>query len=123
MDIDGITTFKQTIRIEPNTLNTAAGINIFGGAILTNTWFIGRGALNVGSNNFVIWSDYLPVINNGITQQRVGFQINADAQAYSPGRVNALGGAEIKGDFYAVNNAYITTLQVNANSYLNGDVF
>jgi hypothetical protein len=73
LDVDGIATFKQTISIEPNTLNTAAGINIFGGSILTNTWFVGRGALNVGSNNFVIGSDYLPVINNGITQQRVAF--------------------------------------------------
>jgi hypothetical protein len=123
LTLDGVATFKQTMRIEPSTINTAAGINIFGGTGLSETWFVGRGALNVGTNNFVIGSSYLPVINNGITQQRVGFQINADAQAYFPGRVNALGGAEIKGDFYAVNNAYITTLQVNANSYLNGDVY
>ena len=97
--LDGLATFKQTIRIEPSTINTAAGINIFGGSILTNTWFVGRGGLNVGSNNFVIGSDYLPVINNGITQQRVAFQINADAQAYFTGRVNALAGAEVKGTF------------------------
>ena len=53
----------------------------------------------------------------------MAFQINADAQAYFTGRVNALAGAEVKGDFYAVNNAYITTRQDNANSYLNGDVY
>ena len=61
-------------------------------------WYVGRGTSNVGSNNFVIGSRYLPFINNGITQQRVGFQINEDAQAYFPGKVNALGGLEVRGD-------------------------
>ena len=97
MDVDGIATFKKDISIKPNTLNTAAAINIFGGSISNKSWFVGRGALNVGPNNFVIGSDYLPVINNGITQQRVGFQINTDAQAYFPGKVNALGGLEVRG--------------------------
>ena len=122
MNVYGISTFKQTIRIEPSTINTQAGINIFGGSNLDNTWFVGRGAYNVGQNNFVIGSDYLPVINNGITQQRVGFQINADAQAYFTGKVNALGGLTVSGDFNAPNNAYITTLQVNLNAYIVGEL-
>ena len=40
-----------------------------------------------------------------------------------PGKVNALGGLEVRGNFNVPNNAYITTLQVNSNSYLNGDVY
>ena len=44
LNVDCVATFKQTICINPNTLNTAAGINIFGGTSLTNTWFVGRGA-------------------------------------------------------------------------------
>ena len=35
-----------------------------------------------------------------------------------PGKVNALGGLEVRGDFSVPNNAYITTLQVNQTSYL-----
>jgi hypothetical protein len=52
-----------------------------------------------GANNFVIGSNYLPIINNGVTQHYVGFQINTDGQAYFPGKVNALGGLEVRGDF------------------------
>ena len=37
--------------------------------------------------------------------------------------MNALGGLEVSGNFSVPNNAYITTLQVNQNSYLNGGVF
>ena len=59
-------------------------------------------------------------INNGVTQHAIGLQIDAvNAQAYFPGKENALGGLEARGDFNAVNNAYITTLQVNQTSYLN----
>jgi hypothetical protein len=64
----------------------------------------------------------LPIINNGVTQNYVGFQINTDGQAYFPGKVNALGGLEVRGDFNAPNNAYITTLQVNQWSYLKNTV-
>ena len=63
LTLGGVATFRQTMRIEPSTINTAAGINIFGGTGLSETWFVGRGALNVGTNNFVIGSSYLPVIN------------------------------------------------------------
>ena len=119
---DGSATFARDINIRPTTTNTHAGINIFGGGSLSNYWYVGRGAYDIGTNGFVIGSNMIPNINNGITRSQVGFQINTDAQAYFPGKVNALGGLEVRGDFNAPNNAYITTLQVNQNTYLNGSV-
>ena len=65
----------------------------------------------------------MPLRSTGITQQLVGFQIDTVAQAYFPGKVNALGGLEVRGNFNVPNTVYITTLQVNANSYLYGDVY
>ena len=67
-----------------------------GSSNIDQFWYVGKGAYNVGANNFVIGSNYLPIINNGITQHYVGFQINTDGQAYFPGKVNALGGLEVR---------------------------
>ena len=61
-------------------------------------------------------------ISNGITQEYVGFQINTDRTADFTGKVHALDGLEVRG-FFANNNAYITTLQVNQNTYFVGNVF
>ena len=53
----------------------------------------------------------------------MGFQIDTDRTAYFTGKVHASDGLEVRGDLLAPNNAYIQTLQVNQNSYLNGVVF
>ena len=63
-----------------------------------------------------------PIYNN-VTQPYVGIQINIDRTAYFTGKVHASDGLEVRGHFDAPNNAFITTLQVNQNTYLNGGVF
>ena len=88
-----------------------------------NIWYLGRGAYNVGHNNVVVGPNMRTPISNVVTQAYVGFQINTDRTAYFTGKVHALGGLEVRGYLSAPNNACITTLQVNQNSYLNGGVY
>ena len=57
-------------------------------------------------------------IYNGLTQPYVGFQINIDRTAYFTGKVHALDGLEVRGNFFVPNNAKITTLEVYQTSYL-----
>ena len=94
---EGTSTFARDINIRPTTTNTQAGINIYGGGTLSNYWYVGRGAYDIGTNGFVIGSNMIPDINNGFTRNQVGLQINTDAQAYFPGKVNALGGLDVRG--------------------------
>ena len=115
--------FRRDISIRPTTTITQAGINIYGGETLSKYWYVGRGAHNVGPNNFVVGSNIISPIYNGLTQPHVGFQINIDRTAYFTGKAHALDGLEVRGDFNAPNNAHITTLQVNQNTCLNGGVF
>ena len=49
-----------------------------GGGSVDNFWYLGRGDYNVGQNNFVIGSNMIAPITNGITQPYVGCQINTD---------------------------------------------
>jgi hypothetical protein len=63
---------------------------------LDNFWYVGRGACNVGRNNFVIGSNMIAPIYNGTTQPYVGFQINTDRTAYFTGKVHALDGLEVR---------------------------
>ena len=44
-------------------------------------WYLGRGAYNVGQNTFVVGSNMIAPISNGVTQEYVGFQINTDRTA------------------------------------------
>ena len=65
--------------------NTQAGVFMRGGSSNIDTfWYIGRGAYDIGPTGFVIGSNVIPDINNGITRNQVGLQINTDAQAYLP---------------------------------------
>ena len=83
---EGSANFRYDINIRPTVLNRQAGINMFGSnASLENYWYVGRGAYNVGANNFVIGSNMIAPISNGITQDYVGFQINTDRTAYFTG--------------------------------------
>ena len=119
LDNNGTATFRRDIEIRPTTLNTQAGILMRGGSSsVDNFWYVGRGAWNIGQNNFVIGSNMIAPISNGITQDYVGFQINTDRKAYFTGKVHALDGLEVRGDLLAYNNAPIQTLQVNDWSYL-----
>ena len=94
-----------------------------GSSSVDNYWYVGRGAYNVGQNNFVIGSNMIAPISNGVTQAYVGFQINTDRTAYFTGKVHALDRLEVRGNFDVLNNAYITTLQVNQDTYFVGNVF
>ena len=84
---NGTATLRRDIEIRPTAVNTQSGVFMRGGSTNVNQyWYLGRGAYNIGANNFVVRSDYLPIINNGITQNYVGFQINTDGQAYFQGK-------------------------------------
>ena len=66
---DGYANFRNDISIRPTVLNTQAGIHMFGGSSsIENYWYVGRGAYNVGQNNFVIGSNMIAPISNGVTQ-------------------------------------------------------
>ena len=58
IDNNGTATFGRDIDIRPTILNTQAGILMRGGSgSVDNFWYLGRGAYNVGQNNFVIGSN------------------------------------------------------------------
>jgi hypothetical protein len=89
--------FRNDIEIRPTVLNTQAGIFMRGGSIsVDNFWYVGRGAYNVGRDNFVIGSNMIAEIYNGTTQPFVGFQLNTDRTAYFTGKVFALDGLEVR---------------------------
>ena len=71
---EGTAHFRD-ISIRPSTTITQAGINIYGGETLSNYWYVGRGAYDIGPNRFVIGSNMIPHINNGIIRNQVGIQI------------------------------------------------
>jgi hypothetical protein len=59
LDNNGTATFRRDIEIRPTTLNTQAGIFMRGGSgSVDNFWYVGRGAYNVGQNNFVDRVEY-----------------------------------------------------------------
>ena len=58
LDNNGTATFRRDIEIRPTTLYTQAGVLMRGGSVsVDNLWYLGRGAYNVGQNNFVIGSN------------------------------------------------------------------
>ena len=70
---DGTATFRNDIEIRPTVPNRQAALIMRGGATtgsdLDLLWYVGRGAFNVGANNFAIVSNRLPRINNGVTRK------------------------------------------------------
>ena len=87
--------------IKATTQNDEANIAIFGGSSLNNYWIIGRNSFNVGTYNLVF----------GNNTRAIVMQLNQNGDITIPKQITV------------GENAYITTLQVNANSYLVGDVF
>ena len=53
---------RRDISIRPTATNTQAGINIYGGETLSNYWYVGRGAYDIGPDGFVIGSNIIPDI-------------------------------------------------------------
>ena len=72
---EGTAYFRRDIRIQPTVESEQSGVLMYGGPGLTNYWYLGRGTFNVGPNNFVIGSNMISPIYNGLTQPYVGFQI------------------------------------------------
>ena len=115
---EGSANSRYDINIRPTVLKQS-GKKCYGGSdSIGNYWYMGRGAYNVGQNNFVIGSNMIDPISNGVTQAYVRFQINTNRTAYFTGKVHALDGLEVRGNLSANNNAYITTLQAVSYTHL-----
>ena len=62
---EGTAYFRRDIRIQPTVESEQSGVLMYGGPGLTYYWYLGRGAYNVGANNFVIGSNMISPIYNG----------------------------------------------------------
>ena len=91
----------NNLGIKATTINDESKITIFGGTNLNNYWIIGRNSFAVGSNNLVF----------GNNTRAVVMQLNQNGDITIPKRLDV------------GENAYITTLQVNQDTFFVGNVF
>ena len=99
----GVVKTSNALTIKATAVNSETQIAIFGGSSVSNYWIIGQDSFSfsVGANNSVF----------GNSASGVVMQLNQNRDTSIPKQLTV------------GRNAYITTLQVNQNTYLNGGVF